>query len=889
MAPDPAGTLGAAPLAPDRTRRETIASRFEAIVASQPDRPALLGPEERLSFAELNRRANQVARSAAGAVGETTMLLAGPSLDAVIGLLALAKAGRICLPTDPGQPVVRLREIVETFEVTSILTTESHRALAEAAIGDRGPVATVEFGVAGPGANLDLPLAPDDVALIALTSGSTGRPKGVLRGQAATVASLLARSAAVGLEPLDCQSLLRPLSFSSSVNDAFSALFCGASVFAFDLAQHGLRGLEQQLARQPVTVLSCSPGLLRELTLRAADRSSLAGLRRIKVGAEPLNWSDVERFREWVPNAALVHSYGVTEVWSLTSLTIDPSTPLGVGRVPVGYALPDRKVWVLDEAGQPVAPGQIGEVVVESRNLSLGYWRDPTQTARRFGPGREDPGARTFRTGDFGSLNPDGCLSLVGRRDDVVQLFGRSVALGEVEAKLAALPGVREAAVLLREDVPDAPRLVGYVVPTADQDLSPTALRRTLRTMLPGHMVPTAFVTLPTLPRLSGGKLDRRALPAPDRAGEDRRLPVGAAPRGPVEEQLAALWRSLLGLAQVGRDDNLFDLGADSLTAIQLVTEIDRRFGRTLTAADLARRATIAELAAWIAREAPADPASPCVPLQPTGTREPLFLVYGLGGGVMDYAPLARLLGDDQPVIGLQALPGDEAPDTLVEMAARCVGHISAFYPTGRVHLGGYSFGAILAYEVGRQLRAEGREVGLLAVIDAGCPTVRGRPVPLTARGLRRMLGNLPRWAVGFLQLGPRGMAARARRKLSSLRRWDSSSKEDLEALLDSAIDGAWLYPPAVRRAMALHLRASRAFKPAPYPGRLTLIQARTRPLFERNEPGSGWLDLAAAGVELLSTPGTHAQLLRPPWVAGLARQLRSILAAAQRPEHHGA
>jgi thioesterase domain-containing protein len=250
----------------------------------------------------------------------------------------------------------------------------------------------------------------------------------------------------------------------------------------------------------------------------------------------------------------------------------------------------------------------------------------------------------------------------------------------------------------------------------------------------------------------------------------------------------------------------------------------------------------------------------------------------------MDYAPLARLLDADQPVFGLQALPGEEPPDTLAEMAARCASQLSAFYPSGPVHLGGYSFGAVLAYEVGRQLHAAGREIGLLAVIDAICPTVRGLRLPPTPRGLQRILANAPRWAVGFAQLGPGGMAARARRKVYGLRRRVSPSA-DLEALLVSAIDHAWQHPPAVRQMMALHLRASRAYQPAPYPGRLTLIQARTRPLFEQSEPGFGWLELAEGGIEILDTPGTHAQLLRPPWVAGLARQLGAGLAAAQRSD----
>ena len=362
---------------------------------------------------------------------------------------------------------------------------------------------------------------------------------------------------------------------------------------------------------------------------------------------------------------------------------------------------------------------ELAEIFVRSPHLARGYLDDPAMTAARFitNPFTDQPGDRLYRTGDLGRYRPEGTVEFAGRADRQVKIRGFRLEPGEVERALAQHPGVRESVVVLRESPQAGPALVAYVV---GRELYAAELRAFLLERVPQTMIPSAFVVLPALPLTPNGKLDDAALPAPDLSREAG----AAAPVGDIEHRLARLWENVLGIERVGVHDDFFALGGHSLMAIRLFSQIEAEFGRKLPITLLFESPTIAHLAQALRAEQTAD-WSTLVPIQSGGARPPLFLVHGFGGGVVGYAELARGLGDDQPVYGLQAvgLDGRTPPhETVEEMAAHFVDVVRSQQSQGPYYLGGYCFGGIVAFEVARQLEAQGQPVALVAIFEGYAP-----------------------------------------------------------------------------------------------------------------------------------------------------------------------
>jgi thioesterase domain-containing protein/acyl carrier protein len=481
---------------------------------------------------------------------------------------------------------------------------------------------------------------------------------------------------------------------------------------------------------------------------------------------------------------------------------------------------------LLEATRSPAPAGARGEIWIGGPQVGRGYLGRPDLTADRFRPDlfSAEPGARLYRTGDLGRWLPDGRLGLLGRADRQVKLRGFRIEIGEIEASLAAHPAVRETAADLL-DTAAGPVLAAWVVSADPEALDRSVLRVWLRERLPEVMIPSSFTVVDALPRTVSGKLDRRALPAPARAGEGGSVP----PRDPIELQVAVLFQEVLGAAEIGVQDSFFDLGGHSLAAVRLAGRIRETFGVTLPVASLFAAPTVEALARLL-REGGEIAASPLVPLRAVGDREPLFLVHPAGGSVFGYLDLVRRLEPGRPVFGLQAL--EMGPAEVGEMAARYLAEIRRMQPRGPWHLAGWSFGGLVAFEMARQLRAAGEEIGGLALIDPPEPLDPTDPTDRT----------------------------------------DPSDPSDLSeaALLDAFAREPGipqdLDPAELRRRFELfraHAEAARAFRPGPYDGPLDLFEAAERPA-----PAATWRGMARSVAVL---PGDHYSLLAPPQVEALA------------------
>ncbi|HEX8437261.1 amino acid adenylation domain-containing protein, partial [Archangium sp.] len=588
----------------DYSRDLCIHQLVEAQVERTPDAVAVDFEGQQLTYRELDRRANQLAHALRerGVGPETRVgLCVERSLEMAVGLLGILKAGGAYVPLDPGYPPARLAFMLED-SAPAVLLTQRH--LVERLVLKGTPTLCLdsEWPEEPSRPAPDAGTCPDSAAYVLYTSGSTGQPKGAVITHRALGNHMAWILSAFGLGPADRVLQKTPLSFDASVWECWAPLMSGGRlvIAAPDAHRDGVALLEA-VARGQVTVLQLVPSLLRVL-LEVGGLSRATSLRWLFCGGEALPVELEHRLRAQLPSATLVNLYGPTEATIDATSARCPSS--GLGRtVPIGRPISNTQLYLLDASLQPVPVGVPGELYLGGEGLARGYLRRPELTAERFipHPFSGSPGARLYRTGDLARYLPDGSVEFLGRRDSQVKVRGFRVELGEVEAALAKHPAVREAVVVVREDNPGVRRLVAYVT-GEPRALGADALRAFLEERLPAHMVPAAFVALEALPLSPNGKVDRKALPAPDATPAAQARPF-VAPRDEVERTLAEVWAQVLGHEGVGIHDDFFELGGDSILAIQIISRAAQA-GLHVTVKQLFSHKTIARLAA-VADSAP--------------------------------------------------------------------------------------------------------------------------------------------------------------------------------------------------------------------------------------------------------------------------------------------
>jgi amino acid adenylation domain-containing protein len=585
---------------------ERLDQRFEARALERPDAPALTFQAATLTYRELNERANRLAhrlRALGVAPGTRVGIALERSAEMVAAILAVLKAGGAYVPLDPAYPAERIAFVLEDAEIP-VLVTASHLVPRLPAFSGAALLidADAEAIAAESGESPRVEAGPDTLAYVIYTSGSTGKPKGVQVTHANVVRLFDATDGWFGFAPDDVWTLFHSCAFDFSVWEIWGALLYGGRLVVIPfLTTRSPEDFHRLLVGEGVTMLSQTPSAFKQLVqadLASGVDASALRLRHVVFGGEAL---DPQALRPWMERHGderprLVNMYGITETTVHVTYRVITRADLERGGSPIGVPIPDLSLYVLDSRLEPVPPGVPGEIFVGGAGVAHGYLNRPELTAERFirDPFSADPAARLYRSGDLARRRADGELEYLGRADQQVKIRGFRIELGEVEAALLELPGIRDAAVLVRDDARREKQLVAYVVLHPGEAEDATAMRAALSLRLPGHMVPAVVVTLPAMPLTANGKLDRRALPAPA-AGRTLRAEY-APPASAAERLLQEVWQEVLGVEQVGVLENFFAAGGDSMRAVQMVTLLRKR-GMALTVRDLFEAPTIRGLA----------------------------------------------------------------------------------------------------------------------------------------------------------------------------------------------------------------------------------------------------------------------------------------------------
>jgi amino acid adenylation domain-containing protein len=869
----------------------SLHGQFEAQAARTPEAIAVLCGEETLTYAELDAQSNQVARWLRG-LGAGPEVLVGvgiaPSVRRVVVLLGILKAGSGYVPLDSALPAERVAYMVaDTGMPLAVVDTAAAEALGAgkpAASGVRAESVDeawnqiAELSTENP----QFEVEPSTAAYVIYTSGSTGQPKGVVvehRQAVNFVGSMLVRWP---LGPADRVLQFASLNFDASVLEMFTALAGGAAVAVVtrDEALSPPR-LGDLIRRRKVTFACLPPAVLALL----ADQQ-FPDFKVLLSGGEHL---PADLARAWTrPGLRLFNAYGPTEnavvatVAQLSGGAESAADGAPDPAVPIGLPLANQQAYVLDRYRNPAPAGSVGELYLGGANVARGYLNAPELTKERFlpDPFRPGPGARLYRTGDLVRRRADGRLVFLGRADGQVKLRGLRVELGEIEAALAAHPAVAQAAVVLGPDRSGQPRLVGYVrcvpgAPAAD----PEQLRRFLEGRLPAYMVPAHLLTVEAFPLNLSGKLDRTALPAPESAGADRAAADRyTAPGTPTEAALAGLYAGLLGRDRVGADDGFFELGGNSLQVMQLVSRIFRDLAVDLGVTEVFLAPTPRRLAERVDRaraaagHPPPGPGDRLVELTEPG-KPAVFLVHAIGGTVHPYAELALRLAGTYSVYGIEAagLRGRAEPaGSLPALVDAYLQAIRAAQPTGPYRLGGWSMGAVLAFEITRILESEGAEVELLALLDPPYPTA-GKSGPSGADQHGDGAGGADgarRFAADAARILGRTLPEPGTAEACDLLGW-------LARQLDPADPGSG-DPAATRseidrryRVFSSHTRAFAGYRPS------GPIHAATLLVGARRSPNVGFLPQWSALAHGKTVPriieGDHYTFLQPPSVQEVA------------------
>lgn len=722
-----------------KTSKHSLTELFEKQVVLHPHRIAVTFKKEVLTYQELNEKSNQLAHwlISKGIGPEEFVALSLPrSIDMVIGLLAILKAGAAYLPLDPEYPNERIAFMLQDTKPRYVVTNGSvYQKLpdmkdASLVLLDNWDIVDELKGCSSinPSDNeRSQPLSPDHPAYIIYTSGSTGLPKGVVIPHQNVVRLFNTTKQWFNFSSDDTWTMFHSYAFDFSVWEIWGPLLYGGRlvIVSHDVTRSP-KDFLQLLVDENVTILNQTPSAFYQLI--EADKASpidqRLSLRYIVFGGEAL---ELSRLNEWYVrhpegSPSLINMYGITETTVHVSyLKVTKEIAVSKANSLIGKGISDLDVYVLDSYLQPVPPGVVGEMYVAGEGLARGYLGRPDLTAERFVANPfSTSGKRMYRTGDLARFCQDGSLDYMGRADHQIKIRGFRIELGEIEAVLAQHPAVKHAVVVVHEGDPGDKRLIAYIVAPnhKSESIDVNSIRQYVSNQLPNYMVPAAFVKIESIPLTPNGKLDRKALPNPDFG----LLVTERVPRNPKEEILCQLFMEVLGLTKVGIDDGFFDLGGHSLLAVQLMSKIRDAFGIELGIGSLFEAPTVAGLAEYLEKGSEGSALDSLLPLRITGKELPVFCVHPAGGLSWCYAGLMKSLGVDYPIYGLQAegiAKKGQHPKSLDEMAIRYIEKIRTVQPEGPYHLLGWSLGGNVVHAMATQLQNQGEEVRLVAMLDA--------------------------------------------------------------------------------------------------------------------------------------------------------------------------
>ena len=845
-----------------------------------------------LTYGALDERANRLAHVlvAAGASQDHPVAVCmHRSVDFVVSVLAVLKAGAAYLPLDPTYPAASLSHMLDDSGARLVL---AHARSADGIPTDgvRQLLVVDDLSSALDAAAPTPPGRPerreDDLAYVIYTSGTTGAPKGVMISDRSLRAFCTAVTERYELVDTDRVLQFSSLSFDVSVEELLPTLSAGATVVlrSQDMSA-SMRSLVEATASAGLSVLNLPSAIWHELVehLDATGERLAASVRLVVVGGERVSRRVYEVWSRLHPEVRWLNGYGPTET-TVTCTSFDPAGRYHADsgeELPIGRPLGNARAYVLDSTGATLVPdGQPGELWIGGSGVALGYLGRPELTAERFRPDPfvDDPSARMYRTGDRARWSAHGDLEYLGRVDRQIKLRGFRIEPGEVERVLEQHARVRQAFVALRPDRSGSDRLVGWIVAERDGGADPAEVLAWAATRLPTHAVPSALAVVDELVHTPAGKVDLDALPEPAARGDGGAEPAGpaAAPADALEAKLCEIFGDVLGrAAPVAVDASFFDLGGHSLLAVRLIGRLDTALGSRVTMSTLHGAPTPRALARVLEQQGLVESVAQVEPdqvylstIQPHGDRPPLYGIHVLGANGAFFRPLAARLGDDQPVFGLSATDPDEhTPTAVEEIAARYVDEIQQHRPDGPLSLAAVSLGGFVAFEVAQQLTAKGRDVRVLALFDSAGPG--GRRTVTVAQRVAIHLGQLRTGGSAYA-------AAAMRRFLARLREYGDTARVWLHRRNGGDTpDDLWMH-----RFVLANTEAADRYVARPYSGRMVVFHA-SEEVFDAPETirdALGWACVAAGSIELVEVPGRHMSMLDEPHVAELAEALRTAM-----------
>ena len=864
----------------------SIPDRLEHIVRCHPHRLALKVGERAFTYDELNRAANRFAHAILAQHGRQTdpiALLFENGFEGIAAFFGVLKAGRFAVTLAPSFPLERLTQILDDSQARLIVTDAGHVELA-GKFQHTHAVLNIDETDPAFCNNPGLHVSANDLAALMYTSGSTGTPKGVIRAHRTLLQLCGTYADKQRVTVNDRLSLVHSLSFGSAYSDLVPALLHGALLLPFDLKAESMHRFAAWLDEEQITICHLPPLAFRQLAACLTSQKPLPHLRLLCLSGSSVTRADFELYAKHFASSTLLQiRMGSTEAGVVASAIVDRDFAFPQEGTPIGYPHTGRTVLLLDEHHREVAPGEVGEIAVKGRDMSLGYWRRPDLTGKKFLAARVGDDERTYLTGDLGRRLPDGMVVHLGRKDSLVKIRGYRIEIAEIEGALQAHPDVREAAVVAWDRAPGDKYLAAYVVPQPGcSRLGVSALHNWLKGTLPDYMLPASFMFLTSLP-VANGKVNRQALPLP---GGDRPALSSpyVGPRNSLESQLVKLWENLLGTAPIGVDDDFFALGGYSLLGAALMAQVHDTLETDLRLRALFEAPTIAQLARCIEKKRAGKTyrgphtrqASYLFELQAGGDRPPVFFFPGGGGGEPEffvYARLARSVGAECPFYGLRARGADGVSSphrSVATMATDYLADMKTLQPHGPYFLVGECFGGIVAYEVACQLQAKGEPVAALILMDTQRPTDRTYWRYRAKHSLGPLGESLFNGRLGFhwevlrnLPYAKRisytaGYAVKATRWcLSSVSRVSESARRARAVVESNTTERYQQHIMEARHRYRLTLRRHR---PQPYNGPIDLL---VNEHYHQQDPALGWDRLAQGRLNIHKMPGNHDTYIR--------------------------
>jgi len=847
---------------------------FEEQARKTPKAVAVEYEDQWLSYVELDQRANQLAcylqKLGVRPEGKVGICMER-SLEMVIAHLAILKAGGAYVPLDPNHPAQRLSGVVADSNLGIIL---AHAPTAECVAETNSRIVCLDSNWEETAGDLDTsPVCygnPSYLAYVMYTSGSTGVPKAVGVTHGSIVRMLFGTHFADFSRGRKFLQFV-PITFDVSALEIWGCLLNGGTLAVFTGGIAELGDLADFIQNRAIDTAWLTSGLFHQILETTGEK--LRGVRQLLVGGDVVSPAWARKAIHSTPGQILINGYGPTENTMLTTAhRMEKVEDVGYTSVLIGKPVPGTEVYVLDEKMGLGPIGIPGELYAGGGGLARGYLNSPELTAARFVPNpfSRTPGDRLYRTGDLVRWTDGGNLEFIRRLDHQVKVRGFRIELGEIETALERLEGVEQAVVITRDNKFGERQLLAYIV--TSREIPVSSLRARLKEQLPDYMIPAHFVKLDTVPLTSNGKIDRQSLPSP--LSESATPPTDyAIPQTPLERELAAIWSELLELREVSIHDDFFEIGGHSLLAVRMRSMVEDRLKRDLALRDLFRAPTIAGLARLL-QQASDSTASPIlVEIQGHGSRTPFFAVHPIGGNVLCYAELARELGPEQPFYGLQApSPVVLAENPSIEqMAELYIKAIRSLQPSGPYLLGGWSFGGLVAWEISRQLKAQGETIGLLTLIDSYPPARSSSDLGFQnfpvlswfARDMASLAGKDPETAhEAFEQLGGE---EQWRMVQDALVQYGVVSERNAHAEMGRLLE-----------IFTRNIRAMARYSLNPALQDVLLLAATEGPAPE--QLAGQWKQWAGGGVEFHLVPGNHYSIIRRPNLTVLAEALQRRL-----------